>query len=654
MRRFSPGIALAVAVTFFGLLDVAGAADLLVSSRNTSQVLRFNGTTGVPLPNPVFVAAGSGGLSGPAGLAFGPGTQLHVAAAAGNAVLQYDGVSGDSIGSFATAGVANPAGMAFGRDGHLYVASRLDHRIVRYDGTTGALLGDVVTAESGSLSEPSGIAFGPDGHLYVSSFANDRVLRYDGVTGAFIGIFASNLQLDGPEGLAFGADGHLYVSSFNNNRVLRFNGTSGAFMNAFVAAGPNGPDGPMGLTFGLDGNLYVASFNSDRILRYNKATGASMGIFVAPGTSGLDGPTYLLWNPVKIVGPSPSDYTTIQAAVNALPAAGPRIIKVKEGTYREAVTISRKNATALLELQRIVLMADPDAAPGSVVVIPPAGRNTFTLELSRFVTLKGFRMTGATKEAIFMRGGGSTNRDVTLDSNDLHANGSASANGGIYIGRDNPRTWAFNNLIRANGRNGVLIDCGVENAPKYFVNNTIVQNGFNGLFVGDSLKDEIYLANNVIVGNGTSAGTTGGRFGVLRESTAPGTGPGTRTIIILRNNLFYGNTGGDIGNVIQTLDAGDGGNLTTTGAEELGCFGGAAGCPGAIAGCTFADCGAGHLLGEIFADPSNGNFRLAPGSPAIGAGQPTLFQAGLERVPSFDFEGDPRPDDLPSIGFDEP
>jgi len=652
MRRFSSGIALGVAVTFFGLLDVAGAADLLVSSSLNDRVLRFNGTTGAVVN--AFVTEASGGLNGPAGLAFGPGTQLHVAAGAANSVLRYDGVTGASIGSFATSGVSTPAGMVFGRDGHLYVASRLDHRVVRYDGTTGALLGDFVAAGSGTLSEPAGIAFGPDGHLHVASFANDRVLRYDGVTGAFIGTFATNVQLDGPEGIAFGADGHLYAASFNNNRVLRFNGTSGAFMNAFVAAGLGGLGGPVGLAFGLDGHLYVASFNTDQVLRYNKSTGASMGVFVAAGPNGPDGPTYLLWNPVKIVDVNGGgDYTTIQAAVNAVPATGPRIVKVKAGTYHEAVTISRRNATALLESQRIVLMADPDAAPGAVAVIPPAGRNTFTLEISRFITLKGFRMTGATKEAIFMRGGGSGNRDVTLDSNHLHHNGSASANGGIYIGRENPRTWAFNNLIRANGRNGVLIDCGVENAPKYFVNNTIVQNGFNGLFVGDSLKDEIVLANNVIVGNGTSAGTTGGRFGVFRESTAPGTGPGTRTIIILRNNLFYQNTGGDIGNVIQTLDAGDGGNLTTRGNEAPGCFGGAAGCPGAVAGCAFADCGAGHLLGEIFADPLNGDFHLAVDSPAIGAGQATLFHAGLERVPAFDFEGDPRPDDLPSIGFDE-
>ena len=114
----------------------------------------------------------------------------------------------------------------------------------------------------------------------------------------------------------------------------------------------------------------------------------------------------------------------------------------------------------------------------------------------------------------------------------------------------------FNNLIRANGRNGVLIDCGVEIAPKYFVNNTIVQNGFNGLFVGDSLKDEIFLVNNLIADNGKAPGTTGGRFGLLRESTAPGTGPGTRQLMILRNNMFYTNTGNDIGNVIQTLDDG--------------------------------------------------------------------------------------------------
>jgi hypothetical protein len=117
--------------------------------------------------------------------------------------------------------------------------------------------------------------------------------------------------------------------------------------------------------------------------------------------------------------------------------------------------------------------------------------------------------------------------------------------------------------------------------------------------------------------------------------------------------MFYRNTGNDIGNVIQTLDAGDdAGNFTTLGTEWASCFGGKAGCPDAIAGCTFADCGVTHSLAEIV---DLATFRLAAGSPAIGAGAGSLFHSGFERVPAGDFEGDPRPDlpDLPAIGFDE-
>ena len=162
----------------------------------------------------------------------------------------------------------------------------------------------------------------------MASFGNDRVLRYEGTDGTFIDTFVAPGAggLDGPEGLAFGADGHLYVASSGTHSVLRYNGTTGAFINIFVAAHAGGLDGPVGLAFGLDGHLYVASFNNDRVLRYNKANGALIGngIFVAAGSGGLDGPTYLLWNPVKVVDRNggPDVYTTIQAAVNALPASG--------------------------------------------------------------------------------------------------------------------------------------------------------------------------------------------------------------------------------------------------------------------------------------------------------------------------------------------
>lgn len=642
-------LATLLAIASFGS---ASAADLLVSSAQSNQVLRFNGATGAPLG--AFVAPGANGLAGPAGLAFNSVGDLHVAAGGPDAVLRYDGLSGAAIDAFATTDMDQPAGIAIGRDGHLYVASRADHRVLRYAGGTGDFIDAFVAAGSGGLVQPTGIAFGPDGHLYVSSFGTDRVLRYDGTTGAFMGVFATG-SLAGPQGLAFGADGHLYVASFTTNRVLRYNGATGALIGAFVGTNNGGLNGPIGIVFGLDGNLYVASSNSNQILRYNKATGAPLAPFVGAGSGGLSGPTYLMWNPVKVVHPTPGQghYTTIQAAVNDIPAAGPRIIRIRSGTYPEAVTISRRNASAVTESQRVILMADPAAAPGSVIVTPPRDRNTFSLDQSRFITLRGLTLTGATREAIYIRGGGATNRDLDIDGNDLHHNGSASANGGIYIGRENPRTWVFNNVIRSNGRNGVLVDCGLANAPKYFVNNTIVQNGFNGLFLGDALKDEIFLVNNLIAANGTAAGTTGGRFGVLRESTAPGTGPGARGILILRRNLFYANVGGDIGNVIQTLDSGDEGNFTTRGNEAPSCYQGAAGCVGAIAGCAFGDCGAAHTLDEIFADSSAGDFRLAATSPALGRGQNSLFQSGAERVPADDVDGDPRADP-PAIGFDEP
>jgi hypothetical protein len=151
-----------------------------VCAADTNSILRYDGTTGAF--KGVFVPSGSGGLTTPQGLAFGPDGNLYVAS-----------------GNF-FAGTPFPAGS-----------------ILRYEGLAGpnpgAFLGTFVPPGSGGLSTPAGLLFGPDGKndgkldLYVTSAvvsngSNNRVdfvaapgssevLRYDGATGAFIDTFVS-------------------------------------------------------------------------------------------------------------------------------------------------------------------------------------------------------------------------------------------------------------------------------------------------------------------------------------------------------------------------------------------------------------------------------------------------------------------------------
>jgi hypothetical protein len=63
-----------------------GLPDLYVASAHTDEVLRYDGSTGAFLD--VFVAPGSGGLNGPADLAFGSDGKLYVSGFEGNHVLR--------------------------------------------------------------------------------------------------------------------------------------------------------------------------------------------------------------------------------------------------------------------------------------------------------------------------------------------------------------------------------------------------------------------------------------------------------------------------------------------------------------------------------------------------------------------------------------
>lgn len=106
------------------LLALSSArADLLVSSFSGHRVLRYNETNGAFVS--VFIAANSGGLNLPHGLAEGPDGNLYVASGNSNTVVRFDGQTGNFLGVFApgagssSVGVSLPIGLGFGPDGSL-------------------------------------------------------------------------------------------------------------------------------------------------------------------------------------------------------------------------------------------------------------------------------------------------------------------------------------------------------------------------------------------------------------------------------------------------------------------------------------------------------------------------------------------------------
>ena len=233
---------------------------------NANAIGRFNGSTGAFMGQ--FTPAGY--TEGIRDMVFHAG-YLYVASEYNNEVLQFDGTTGAFVSVFVTpgsGGISGPHGMTFGPDGNLYVSGRNNATVVRYDGTTGAPLGTYVTSGSGGMSLPEGIGFDPSGsYLYVASTGSNQVLKYNAQTGAFVGVAASE-GVSGPKDVKFGSDGLMYILSAGNNRILRFT-TGGTYVDDYVPGGSGGMTNIHRMTFGPDGDLYVASAtNPGQIMRF--------------------------------------------------------------------------------------------------------------------------------------------------------------------------------------------------------------------------------------------------------------------------------------------------------------------------------------------------------------------------------------------------
>jgi len=271
-----------------------------------------------------FIPQGTGGMAATAYMLIGPDGDFYISSSPSgstntngrNRVLKFDGTSGAYLGDFVAAGsggLLGATGMAFGTDlngdtvGDFFVASNVTNNVLAYDGIDGTFLGVFIAAGSGGLNDGVG-----DVH-FVRDFDNDNVpdllvvsrssnvktaavLLFSGLDGHFIRTFSGPMNGYAFNSMTIGTDGDLYLPSADPmntllpgaDLVFRFDGTTGTLKGTIVASGSGGLNGPgCFTTFDAQGDLYVNSNNTNQILKYQGPYGTSPGAFVKIFTAGV-------------------------------------------------------------------------------------------------------------------------------------------------------------------------------------------------------------------------------------------------------------------------------------------------------------------------------------------------------------------------------
>lgn len=224
-------------VLAFGAGSAPARADFLVADSGNNQILRYS----LANNNYSVLVTGDAALNGPTGLVLDANGDLLVTSRNTNEIRRYNVNNGSFINSFA-ASAPLPTDLKFRGNGNLLVAKLAGNSLEQFQ-ANGTSLGNFTQVGGGapSLLGSASFAFGPDGNLYVGSFgdistgAGGSILVFNASTGAYVRQLGPAFL--GTSALQFDSSGFLWANSVYESRVLRLdvnaNGGAGSIVSEF-------------------------------------------------------------------------------------------------------------------------------------------------------------------------------------------------------------------------------------------------------------------------------------------------------------------------------------------------------------------------------------------------------------------------------------
>lgn len=268
---------------------------------NSSQVERFNASTGSVIGSPITVGANP--VSG-----IEVDGKLYIPAAGSNTVSVIDMATATVVRTVTLPG-SNIATLNY--DGiNIWALSFNDAHVQRFNPSTGALVGSTIPVGS----QP-GMALMANGRLYVSASGSNTVTDINMSTATV----AHTISLNGSNISALHHDGTtLWASVFNNAQVARINPSNGTVLG-YTNVGQQ----PTNI-ISANGSVWVGSTGSDLVTQINPSTGAVIRN-ISQGGSNISSLNYdgeVIWatnfhgNFVSMIN------TTTGAVSNTKPATG--------------------------------------------------------------------------------------------------------------------------------------------------------------------------------------------------------------------------------------------------------------------------------------------------------------------------------------------